>query len=54
MADKKDNKKNKKSGLGRGLDVLINTGETPLRNKATQQNEIAIDSIEVKIGRAHV
>ena len=47
MADKKDNKKNKKSGLGRGLDVLINTGETPLRNKATQQNEIAIDSIEV-------
>jgi len=47
MADKKDNKKNKKSGLGRGLDVLINTGETPIRNKATQQNEIAIDSIEV-------
>ena len=27
--------------------MLINTGETPLRNKATQQNEIAIDSIEV-------
>lgn len=47
MADKKDNKKNKKSGLGRGLGSLIDTDASAIRNKATQQNEIAIDSIEV-------
>ena len=47
MTDKKDTKKNKKSGLGRGLGSLIDTDASAIRNKATQQNEIAIDSIEV-------
>ena len=47
MADKKDTKKNKKSGLGRGLGSLIDTDASAIRNKATQQNEIAIDSSEV-------
>ena len=45
MADKKDSKKNKKSGLGRGLDTIIDTSR--IRNFSTQQNEIPIDSIEV-------
>ncbi len=43
MAD--NNKKTKKSGLGRGLDALIDTS-APIK-KATQQSEIFIDSIEV-------
>ena len=46
MTDKKNDKK-KKSGLGRGLDSLINADATSIRNRATQQNDIPIDAIEV-------
>ena len=46
MTDKKNDKK-KKSGLGRGLGSLINADATTIRNKATQQNDIPIDAIEV-------
>lgn len=47
MAEKKDNKKTKKSALGRGLGSLIDTDAAAIRNKATQQNEIPVDAIEV-------
>ena len=46
MTDKKNDKK-KKSGLGRGLGSLIPADATSIRNKATQQNDIPIDSINV-------
>ncbi len=46
MTDKKNDKK-KKSGLGRGLGSLIPADATTIRNRATQQNDIPIDAIEV-------
>ena len=44
MTDKKNDNKKKKGGLGRGIGIeaLI-----PAKNKATQQNDIPIDAIEV-------
>ena len=44
MTDNKNDNKKKKGGLGRGvgIEALI-----PAKNKATQQNEIPVDSIEV-------
>ena len=47
MTDKKNDTKKKKSGLGRGLGSLIDADATSIRNRATQQNDIPIDSIEV-------